>query len=98
MQCPAKGVPTDLRDDKILERALNVHLERITMGHTAYKAAFEKDGFVVAPEFLLPNILAELKDNLGRHLRDVLPTLSDGYAIMYSVKTCYRSRSDGSIT
>jgi hypothetical protein len=49
MHFPAKGVPTGLRDDKI--RALNDHFERITMGYTAYKAAFEKDGFVIAPEF-----------------------------------------------
>lgn len=44
------------------------------------KSDYDRDGFVVVRQFLSEAALAELKDNLDRYVRDVVPGLSDADA------------------
>ena len=44
------------------------------------KSVYDRDGFVVVRQLLSQTALAELKDNLDRYVRDVVPTLSDADA------------------
>lgn len=44
------------------------------------KAAFDRDGFVVVRGFLPQDELAEVRENLARYIRDVVPRLPDGDA------------------
>ena len=55
------------------------------MSFAQYKPAFDRDGFVIVPEFLTPAVFAELRCNLDRYIRDVVPTLDDAHAF-YVVK------------
>jgi phytanoyl-CoA hydroxylase len=41
------------------------------------KSIFDRDGFVVIRDFLPPNDLRDLRQNLDRYIRDVVPTLPD---------------------
>ena len=50
------------------------------MCFTRYKQAFDRDGFVVIPQFLSEEDLAELNSNLDRYVREIVPTLSDVHA------------------
>ena len=50
------------------------------MDYSQYREGFERDGFVVIPNFLPAAVLAELTDNLDRYIRDVVPTLPDADA------------------
>lgn len=43
--------------------------------HPEAKASYDRDGFVVVRKFLEPNELLELKENLDRYIRDIVPTL-----------------------
>jgi 2-oxoglutarate-dependent dioxygenase len=45
-----------------------------------YKTAYDRDGFVVVPEFLPRDELAALTANLDRYIREVVPTLADAHA------------------
>lgn len=44
------------------------------------KTDFVRDGFVVVRQLLTPAQFGELRDNLDRYIRDVVPTLSDADA------------------
>jgi phytanoyl-CoA hydroxylase len=44
------------------------------------KSDFDRDGFVVIRDFLPPNDLRDLQQNLDRYIRDVVPTLPDADA------------------
>src|SRR5437763_1594876 len=44
------------------------------------KAHFDRDGFVVVGGFLPSDELAELRENLDRYIREVVPTLPDSDA------------------
>lgn len=46
----------------------------------ALKERFEKDGFVVVPQFLQGDEFAELSHNLDRYIRDIVPDLSPEHA------------------
>jgi len=50
------------------------------MNFAELKPAFEADGFVVVRGFLNQRELAELKDNLDRYIREVVPRLPDSDA------------------
>ncbi len=43
----------------------------------ALQAQFNRDGYVVIRNFLPPNLFAELRAELDRYVRDVVPTLAD---------------------
>ena len=45
-----------------------------------YKAGFDRDGFVVIPQFMIGNEFTELQDNLDRYICDIVPTLPDSGA------------------
>jgi len=45
-----------------------------------YKPAFDRDGFVIVRQFLSGKDFAEVCDNLGRYIRDVVPGLPDADA------------------
>ncbi|HVU87571.1 MAG TPA: phytanoyl-CoA dioxygenase family protein [Pirellulales bacterium] len=45
-----------------------------------FKADFDRNGFVVIPGFLAAEDFAELRHNLDRYIREVVPGLSDGDA------------------
>ena len=47
------------------------------------KNDFDRDGFIVVREFLSETELAELVDNLGRYIREIVPTLSDAHAFYH---------------
>ncbi|HEY4309177.1 MAG TPA: phytanoyl-CoA dioxygenase family protein [Pirellulales bacterium] len=42
-----------------------------------FKAEFDRNGFVVIPSLLPPNDFAELRQNLDRYIREVVPGLPD---------------------
>ncbi|MCH2114810.1 MAG: phytanoyl-CoA dioxygenase family protein [Pirellulales bacterium] len=50
------------------------------MHYQQYRKKFERDGFVVVPQFLTEDEFAELTVNLDRYIRTVVPTLSDADA------------------
>ena len=50
------------------------------MNPTELKQTYEADGFVVIRGFLGPQALGELKENLDRYIREVVPGLPDGDA------------------
>src|SRR5689334_16344922 len=50
------------------------------MNFDSYKAAFDRDGFVIVPQLLDPPEFAELIANLDRYIREVVPTLADSHA------------------
>src|SRR3954454_21269697 len=50
------------------------------MSFNRYKAAFDRDGFVIVPQLLAPDEFAELRTNLDRYIREVVPTLPDSDA------------------
>ena len=43
--------------------------------YSSLKASYDRDGFVVISDFLELGELAELRDNLDRYVRDIVPTL-----------------------
>jgi phytanoyl-CoA hydroxylase len=45
-----------------------------------FKSDFDRDGFVVVPDFLPPVELQPLQENLDRYIREVVPTLPDADA------------------
>src|SRR5262245_15589315 len=47
------------------------------MNFDPYKAAFDRDGFVIVPQLLSPAEFAELCANLDRYIREVVPALPD---------------------
>lgn len=50
------------------------------MDFHSLKAAYDRDGFVVARQLLPPSEFAELTRELDRYIRDVVPTLPDAHA------------------
>ena len=50
------------------------------MDFTSYKAAYDRDGFVIVRQLLPAKELAELTGQLDRYIRDVVPTLPDAHA------------------
>ena len=50
------------------------------MNAPEFKAKYDRDGFVVVPQFLPKSLLAELLGQLDRYIRDVAPTLPDASA------------------
>lgn len=50
------------------------------MDASELKATFDRDGFVVVRGFLPQDELAEVRENLDRYIRDVVPRLPDGDA------------------
>ena len=48
-----------------------------------YKEAYDRDGFVVVRKFLQDDDLQELKTNLDRYIREVVPTLPDSDAFFH---------------
>ena len=53
------------------------------------KSTFDRDGFVIVPQFLTGHDLDDLRANLDRYIRDVVPTLPDSAAFYQD-----RSRPD----
>src|SRR5262245_35917991 len=51
-----------------------------SMNTLDYKARYDRDGFVVVPQFLPQDLFAELRGQLDRYVRDVVPTLPDASA------------------
>ena len=49
---------------------------------SANRSLFERDGFVVIHQLLPPDELAELRENLDRYIRDVVPRLSDSGRVL----------------
>ena len=45
--------------------------------YTSYKAAYDRDGFVLVRNFLPPDELANLTAQIARYIREVVPTLPD---------------------
>jgi phytanoyl-CoA hydroxylase len=43
------------------------------MDYSQYKAAYDDDGFVVVPQFLDATALSDLKTNVDRYIRDIVP-------------------------
>ena len=50
------------------------------MDYSQYKDRFDRDGFVVVPQFLPLEEWAELNRNLDRYIAEIVPTLTDGTA------------------
>lgn len=50
------------------------------MNYEQYKAAFDRDGFVIVRHFLSSQEFAELTGNLDRYIREVVPELADSDA------------------
>jgi phytanoyl-CoA hydroxylase len=50
------------------------------MEFAEYRADFDRDGFVVVPEFLTGDDLTEVTGHLDRYIREVVPTLPDSDA------------------
>ena len=50
------------------------------MNYEQYCPAFERDGFVIVRQFLAPAELDELRSELDRYIRDVVPGLPDSHA------------------
>jgi phytanoyl-CoA hydroxylase len=55
------------------------------MSFEKYKAAFDRDGFVIVRQLLAPAEFDELRANLDRFIRETVPTLPDKHAF-YDVK------------
>lgn len=53
------------------------------MNFTHFQAAFERDGFVVIPQFLTGGNFAELTSNIDRYIREIVPTLPDSEAFYH---------------
>src|SRR5262249_54240114 len=53
---------------------------RLTMNFDQYRAAYDRDGFVVVRQLLSPEEFADLKANLDRYVREVVPGLPDAAA------------------
>ena len=49
----------------------------------AFKQAYDRDGFVIVPNFLPLDDFAELTGNLDRYIRDVVPLLPDADAFYH---------------
>ena len=49
--------------------------DTITETFAAHKPGFDRDGYAVVPQFLTGEEFAELRENLDRYIRDVVPTL-----------------------
>lgn len=54
--------------------------DTITETFAAHKPGFDRDGYAVVPQFLTGDEFAELRENLDRYIRDVVPTLPDSDA------------------
>lgn len=50
------------------------------MDATLLKQAYDRDGFVVVRQLLSPSEFAELREQLARYVRDIVPHLPDGDA------------------
>ena len=50
------------------------------MPHQEDKLAYDHDGFVIVRQFLTDGGLAELRENLDRYIREIVPTLPDSAA------------------
>lgn len=50
------------------------------MSFAEFKPDFDRDGFVVIPEFLTPEEFAELNRELDRYIREIVPSLEDAHA------------------
>lgn len=50
------------------------------MNFTSYKAAFDRDGFTIVRQLLTPDEFADLKANIARYIRDIVPRLPDSDA------------------
>jgi phytanoyl-CoA hydroxylase len=50
------------------------------MNDSELKARYDRDGFAIVPQFLPASLLAELRSQLDRYIRDVVPTLPDTHA------------------
>ena len=50
------------------------------MNYEQYRPAFERDGFFIVRQFLAPAELAELRSEIDRYIRDVVPGLPDSHA------------------
>jgi phytanoyl-CoA hydroxylase len=50
------------------------------MGFERYKSSYDRDGFVIVRHLLAPADFAELRANLDRYVREVVPTLPDSHA------------------
>jgi phytanoyl-CoA hydroxylase len=50
------------------------------MSFERYQERFDRDGFVIVPQLLSSADFAELRDNLERYIREVVPTLPDSHA------------------
>jgi phytanoyl-CoA hydroxylase len=50
------------------------------MNFSQYKAAYDRDGFVIVRQFLPASEFAELIRQLDRYIREVVPTLPDAHA------------------
>ena len=57
------------------------------MNYDKHKAQFERDGYVVVRQFLPDDEFAQLRDNLDRYVREVVPALPDADAF-------YQDRDD----
>jgi phytanoyl-CoA hydroxylase len=55
------------------------------MKYEQYKSAFDRDGFVIVRQLLSADEFADLKANLDRYIREIVPTLPDADAF-YEVK------------
>lgn len=53
------------------------------MAHSTEKRTFDRDGFVVVPNFLEKTELSALVEQLDRYIRDVVPGLSDAHAFYH---------------
>src|SRR5258708_26682619 len=47
------------------------------MTYDPYRPTFDRDGFVIVPQLLTPEELANLCAHLDRYVREVVPTLAD---------------------
>ncbi len=54
--------------------------DTVTETFAAHKPGFDRDGYAVVPQFLAGEEFAELRENLDRYIRDVVPTLPDSDA------------------
>ena len=50
------------------------------MNCDALKTDYDRDGFVVVHDFVTGDALAELRENLDRYIRDIVPTLPETHA------------------
>ena len=70
------------------------------MNYLQYKAAFADDGFVVVPQLLSAAALTELKANVDRYIRDIVPGVSEADAFYQdrnrpaTLKQLYRMERD----